>query len=198
MRKKERKNKMLVLFMLIIFVLSTVGSVVIYYSNGEETLTRTYGENKYKFVSKSDELGNMFYEVSYKDEKFTTFFLPENLALNLDENTKNIIKNANYFYFAFDPNDESVQLMDYLRFDLRNNLPTGKFFFDSLVDNSTLYNLPKVTCQNSTVIAPVIIVKSSNVTKVENLNSCINIELNSQSVLQVRDSLVYVLNGVEI
>jgi hypothetical protein len=198
MKKKEKKNKVLVLFMLMVFVLSTVGSVVIYYSNGEETITRTYSETKYKFKSKADNVGNMFYEVKYDKEDFTAFFLPESISLEIDEDVKETIANSNYFYFTFDPNDDNVQLLDFLRFDIRNNLPASRFFFDSVTNKSAVYNLPLITCANSTSLAPVIMLKSSNVTKVEKQGSCITIDFANQATLQVRDSLVYILNGVEI
>jgi hypothetical protein len=198
MRKKKNNSKALVLFMLIIFVLSTVGSVVVYYSNGQSTVTKTYSGTRYKFKPNTDSIGNMYYQVTYDDDEFISYFLPEAISLQLDDGVKSLIKSSSYFYFAFRPNDTNAQLIDFLRFDIRNSLPAGRFFIDSVTEADPRYSLPLMTCSNATASAPVMVFKSGNVTKVEKSGYCVNVEFSREATLQLRDSFVYLLNGVEI
>ena len=88
--------------------------------------------------------------------------------------------------------------MDYLRFDLRNNIPQTRYFQDAVLTQSEIYNLPIITCENASLQTPVIILRQGNLTNITTFNNCINLEFAQYQLLHVRDLLVYLMNGIEV
>lgn len=200
--KVEKRNRIIIGVVLSLFMLSSLGSVVLYYGNSDSDtnkFTLELSNGKYQFVRKQDSVGNLYYEVTSDNKAFNVFYVPEQLsALNVSQDTINQIKNFYYFYLTFDPEEPDLTYVDYLRFDLRNNIPQTRYFQDAVTKSSDIYNLPIITCQNATSQTPVIILKQGNSTNITSTNNCINLEFAQYQLLHVRDLLVYLMHGIDI
>jgi hypothetical protein len=196
---KEKRNKVFLSIILVIFLVSSLGSVFLYSGNNQSnSFSLTINDKKYKFNQLVDSTNTPYFEVKSNDETFTTYYHPERMFVNIPKDAQSLIINSPYFYFTFDPNNNEVSLADFLRYDMRNNMGTSKFFIDSITNVSTTYNLPLITCNNASVTSPVVVAKPSNSTNVNYNNYCLEIEFTPQSTLQIRDILVYLLHDIEI
>lgn len=204
MRKKkdvEKRNKIIIGIFLTIFMVSSIGSVVVYYGNDTEetnTVTYTFSGVDYTFTLKQDTLGNTYYEVDSEADSFTAYYLPQQLSsLGLDEIALSKMKNSQYFYLTFDPYDENIQYIDWMRYDLSRNTVSNKFFLDGVLKETDNYILQKVTCGNASDQVPVIVLKESNNTNISISGNCITLEFPSYDTLKARDILVYSMRGIE-
>ena len=198
--KKERRNKIFLGFVLSIFLISSLGSVVIYYGDDsdQDSFTLIFSDKEYKFNRLSDDSGNLYYNVLYDNEDFLVYYLPYQISLDVENETQDLIRNSNYFYLSFDPHQEDLSLVDYMRFDLKNNMPSTKFYVDAVTQESELYNFPIISCDNSTINTPVIVLENTNTTNISLSNNCLNIEFTNYDFLTVRDMLVYLSNNINI
>jgi len=198
---KEKRNKIFIGVIVTIFMVSSIAGVVLYRSDGNDnqnTQTLTLGGKDYNFEQKLDEFKNPYYFVSDKSDQFYVYYMPQQLSSIMDNATQDYLKNLNYFYMGFSPNDENIQFIDYLRFDLRKNLPQSVYFADAVTEQSDKYNLPVVTCANASVNSPVVLLKSSNVTEISAKGNCVSIKFVQYDSLRVRDLFVYLLRGIQL
>ena len=204
MRKKKKNSnsqKMFLAFVAIIFLVSSVGSVVLYSGNNNDpdSFSLDLSNGKYKFNRRSDTNGNFYYDVSSKEGiEFSTFYLPDRLYLEFAKDTQSLIQNSNYFYLTFDPSQEDLSTIDFIRFEVRENIPSSKFFIDSVINADPIYSFPIIDCNNATLESPVVYIKSADSTNINYEDYCLEIEFAPQNTLQVRDSLVYLLQGIDI
>lgn len=198
--KKEQRNKIIIGGILIIFLVSSIGSFLLYYNKGTanaDRFTLQLSNGNYEFARKFDSTGNLYYDVNSGD--FAVFYLPSDLAmLNIDENAAALIQNSPYFYFTFDPNQSDLSYMDYLRFDIRNNIPSSRYVQDAITQPSPIYDLPIITCNNATPDLPVIMARNSTYTNITVSGNCINVDFVPYDILRVRDLLIYLLHGVTL
>ncbi len=198
--KKERNTKIFLGFVLSIFLISSLGSVVVYYGNDsdQDSFTLTFSDKDYKFNRKSDNSGNLYYEVSYDNEDFLVYYLPYQILLDVDNETQDLIRNSNYFYLAFDPHQEDLSMVDYMRFDVKQNIPATKFFVDAVTESDSVYSFPIIDCNNATINSPVIVLENTNTTNIEYSDNCLNIEFANYDFLRLRDMLVYNSNNIRV
>ncbi len=199
--KIEKRNRIIIGVVLSLFMLSSLGSVILYYGNSDSDsnkFTLDLSNGKYQFVRKQDNSGNLYYEVSSDNTKFNVFYAPEQLTLDINKDILDQIKDTYFFYLTFNPEEPDLTYVDYLRFDLRNNIPKTKYFQDAILKESETYNLPIVTCENATLQTPVIVLKQGNSTNVTEADNCINLEFAPYQLLQVRDILVYLMHNIDI
>ena len=200
--KIEKRNKIIIGVVLSLFMLSSLLGFLGNNGNSDNNtnkFTLELSNGKYQFVRKQDSIGNLYYEVSSDNTMFNVFYVPEQLnTIEIDKNVITQIKNSYFFYLTFNPDESDLTYVDYLRFDLRNNLPQTRYFQDSITKPSETYNLPIITCENATLQTPVILMKQSNSTNITMTNNCINLEFAQYQLLQIRDMLVYLMHGIEI
>ncbi|MEK6916718.1 MAG: hypothetical protein AABW92_03150 [Nanoarchaeota archaeon] len=199
--KQEKKNRAFIVFILVIFLVSSLGSVVIDFGgSGTDsfTLTSSSGE-KYKFKAETDSAGNQYYLGSSGENKFISYYNPSQLSIDVSDTAKKILKESNIFYITFDPEQNNLNILDYLRYDIEKNIVPSKLQINVITKESLLYELPVITCENATLNSPVIEFKNSNLTNISvTTDYCISAEFNSNTALQVRDALVYMINGLDI
>jgi hypothetical protein len=198
---KEKRNKVFIGIIVAIFMISSIAGVVLYRSDGnvnQNTQTLTLGGKDYNFEQKLDEFKNPYYFVSDNTDQFNVYYMPQQLSSIMDNVTQDYLKNLNYFYIGFSPNDENIQFIDYLRFDLRKNLPQSVYFADAVTEKSEKYNLPVVSCANASVSSPVVLLKSSNVTEISAKGNCVSISFVQYDSLRIRDLFVYLLRGIPL
>lgn len=198
--KKLKRNKIIIGVILIIFLVSSIGSFVFIRGNDStntDKFTLQLSNGKYEFVRKFDGIGNLYYEVN--SGEFTVFYLPSDLyRVSIDENAALLIQNSPYLYLTFDPNQSELSYMDYLRFDIRNNIPSSRYVQDAITQPSPIYDLPVVTCNNATPTVPVIIARNATHTNITVSGNCINVDFVSYDILRVRDLLIYLFHGVSL
>ncbi|MBT3720955.1 hypothetical protein HN789_06695 [archaeon] len=196
--KKEKRNKAFIVIVLILFLVSSIGGVVVYYgADDQSSFTVNVEGTRYRFKVTSDQNGNAYYSVKSKDSEFTTFYPPQNLLLNIEENMQDSLINSPYFYLSIDPESENMDLLDYLRWDIRQNLPISKFFIEGMTSEYEGYTLPIVNCQNATTTIPVVILKNTNVTNITSSNNCLEMNFAPHQAMQARDMLIYLMQGIK-
>jgi hypothetical protein len=200
--KREKRNKIIVgIIVSFLMVSSIAGFVILNSTNNQEVnkFTLTYSNKDYEFTRKQDNLGNQYYEVSSDKGIFTTYYHPQQLNnIEISQEVISVIKNTNFFYLTFDPQQSDLSYVDYLRFDLKNNIPQAIYFEEGITRESDVYNLPLITCQNATPYVPVIFLKNSTMTNITMIDNCINLEFPTYEILKIRDMLVYLLQGIDI
>ncbi len=196
-KKREKRNKAFLVFVLIIFLVSSIGGVVVYYNTDDtNTIRMRVGDQSYRLKFTTDTVGNGYYEVSSKDHEFTAFFPPQAISLDIDDSIENSLISSPYYYLSIDPESENLDMIDYIRLDLRQNMPENKFFLDSVTEQTPLYSLPVADCRNATSV-PVVILKTTNTTtNITSAGNCLEIDFALHHATQVRDSLVYLSYGI--
>ncbi|MBN2368606.1 hypothetical protein JXC34_06300 [Candidatus Woesearchaeota archaeon] len=201
-KKDNRMKKILIGIFMSIFMISSIGSVMIYYGNNnndENKFTAEYSGKEYVFMRKVDNSGFQYYEVSSESRSFTAFYLPEQLSyIDADNASKEKIRESQAFYLVFDPESQGLTYIDYLRFELGKNIPPEKYFFEGITSESEIYQLPILTCQNASEFVPVIIIENANSTKISSTGNCIRVEFASHDISRVLDLLIYLEEGIEI
>lgn len=199
--KKRNERKMLKVaigMVLSIFMVSSIGSVILFYGQGSSDTTLTFNGKKFRFSQVGDGQGNFYYEVKSGRTSFISYYLPGSLGIKVLNHSDEIIQNANFFYLTFNPEESDIRYVDLLRLELRNSLPPERLFQDATVSGSSLYDLPVITCENSTSVAPVLLLKNSTLTRIASDSGCVIIEYLPQDMAKIRDALIYLLHGVEI
>jgi hypothetical protein len=202
MAKKSRRDvqrKVFLAVVVVIFLVSSIASIVLFRSDESgDSFSMTTKEGRASFSQMTDSRGTPYYQVSLNNRDFVTYFHPSALGLILDNQTKGLISSSTYFYMSIDPNSEDLSFMDFLRMDVKRNIPPSRFFIDAVSEETELYTLPVIDCSNSSAV-PVIILKQTNSTSNSSFSgSCAEIEFSRVDSLRMRDALVYTLNGIEI
>ncbi len=198
-KSKENNRKIFLGIVVVIFLVSSIAGVVLFRSDNSASINSqilTLGGKDYNYEQKIDSFGNAFYHVSDKTEEFDVYYLPQQLSNLMDNATQEYIKNSNYYYLTFSPNDTGIQYMDFIRFDLKTSLPPNIYFADAVTGEAVNYPLPVVTCLNSTVQSPVILLESANRTNVTMRGSCVVMDFAQYDALRIRDAFVYLSRGI--
>lgn len=204
-QKREKQNKIFIGVIITIFLVSSIGGVILYRT---DDTANTAGMTKlnlsgkeYFFEQKADTNGNLYYSVTdTSNSVFSVYYLPQQLiSLPLTGQMKSLILDSGYYFLSFDPEDAGINYIDFLRFELRNNIPSDRYFVDSVTRETDTYPLPVITCENATVQSPVLILSlTANATNATVENNCIKLDFAQYDLFRVRDSLIYLSRGIEI
>ncbi len=202
--KNEKRKKMIIGIIVTIFLISSLAAVVLYrtddnsdYDPNKFTLNLSNGD--YTFSRKVDNQGIAYYDVSFNQDSFTAFFIPQQLSdIKIEQSSVDLLKNSIFYYISFDPEQEGLTYIDFIRFELANEFPNNKYFSEGVTKPSLTYPLPILDCNNATTEVPVIILKTSNVTQITSSENCITFEFLQYDVLRIRDLLVYSSRGIDI
>ena len=190
---KVRRNQLIVGVILIIFMVSSMGTVLLY-NSGDDGITRTSVKGKeYEFLPRQDSSGNYYYEVKSSDNTFKAYMAPEQARITGYEDAAAFFDRYPAFSLSFDPTHASTAYSELIRFDLRQN--TNAYFSDATTVADERYSLPVLTCADAGPQNPVIVISPSNVTKAELVGDCLKIDYQEFNVLQVRDMLIYLSRG---
>ena len=197
--KRDIQRKIILAVVVVIFMVSSIASIVLFRSeDATDSFSMQTKEGRASFSQKSDTRGTPYYEVSLNNRKFITYFHPSGIGQILDNRTKSLLQSSTYFYMSIDPNSEDLSFMDFLRMDVKRNIPSSRFFIDAVSEETDLYTLPVIDCSNATTV-PVIILRQTNSTSNTSVvGNCATIEFTRVNSLRLRDSLVYTLNGIEV
>ena len=197
-RKSSKKTKIALVAIMIMFLSTSLASVVLYYgdNSGQNRFSVRTSQGTYDFELQADQQGNAFYQVTGPHE-FISYFPPDQIFLNITEPAKSILRQNSVFYMTFDPNAQDLTYVDFLRFQLSQNKPPSVTLQDGITQQHENYQLPVITCQNATAV-PVVSLVESNTTSVYAQGNCVIVNYAQPDILRVRDSLIYLLHDMEV
>lgn len=190
--KKEEKKRVSKEFVWTLFIaLIMVSSIIGFMWVGEEEPVFTY-KDKYKFVRR-----NNAFVYKQDDQEFVFRFLPyevEELAKSVDSSRIN----KPMLYLTFNPDSELLQSIDLLRFELSNDLPKLNIYLSQGITNeSDIYNLPVVDCENASSEVPVIKLAKANTTAIAEKDGCfLFVAKNDYDLAKLKDIMLYLLLGI--
>ena len=186
-KDKKKINTIMAVFIAVIMISSMAGMMM---NNNDSQLS--YNGHKFKMAD------NQIY-TEINGETYFFYYFPADLeSLNTSEEIKANLKGLQMFYFTFDPDSESLSYIDKARFDLSNDLAKTEFFFaNAKTKESDSYDVPIITCDNSTTFVPVIYFKEGNRTGFFQEGNCIIAESQTkEGFLALKDKLLYIILGV--
>lgn len=192
-KNKEKQKKVGIAVISIIFLVSSIAGVVLYRPNNSN---KDYVDiDGWKFrISETDRA----YYLSTGGREIKFYNLPNQLQhIDYDDTVGLALKNSQNILFTFNPEDLDLAYIEKVRFDLQEEFSLqGKQTAAGITRNSTLYNLPIVTCSDATPFVPVVKFSTANETYIKNDNNCIQIVSTKLGYLQLRDRIIYELLGV--
>ena len=174
----------------IIMIASVIGFAIEFSAPANPPIT--YGS--YKFVSTQQG-----YQTTVKNTKVYFYNPPQQLEeLPFDEGAKTALDGARVLWFTYDPNDEHAkEIADSLYYMEEALDQVSNVYVQRGLLNTTGYQLPEITCANATVNVPVLLLRSSNETRITHNTGCITATAASRNdVYQLGDRLLYQQFGV--
>ncbi|HME86949.1 MAG TPA: hypothetical protein VKE88_00895 [Candidatus Nanoarchaeia archaeon] len=192
--KKSRAGLYLALFLSVV-MLGSIGGVFL--SNPTSSADYTYG--KYSFTSTEN-----LWSTKIDGKRVLFYTLPDQAAsYDVSPIAMQSIKNSAGFVISFNPiqnTTQQLQIIDVLRFELADTLvdtyPEKQVYY-AVTAHSDQYPLPIVTCQNSSISFPVLVVDFGNETAIKYVNDCITITaIDEFSMIALADRIRYSLYGI--
>ena len=167
---------------------------VFMYGLGDKAVETEFTYNGQEFIRTED-----YWLTRVGNGNLKTHYHPLDVEnINVSDEIINKLKNTQMFYTTFDPNQETLSFIDLVRFDIKPMLAMKNIFLvDGILENTSNYNLPIITCENTTAFVPVILFKESNQTKIYLENDCIIAEspydLNQ---VRIKDRLLFAIFNI--
>lgn len=184
------KQAIMALFIAGIMILSTFGFIL----SERVSSGQNYNYNGVKFTLSEEGLFTII-----KGQKIFFQFLPNSLeTLSIDENSKKILKETSVITISYDQESEDAEALGYAQYLIEDRaLKTEKPIIQRALTKKNIYSLPEINCNNATQTSPVITFKKANQTKIEEKNSCIIINYETQQeILEASDKITYFMNGI--
>lgn len=188
----KKKNFNFVGWLIIILMISSVFGVMFYgFSNPQ---------GSYKYNGHTLKVVENNYVTEIDGKQLTFYFLPENVEnLNFSEDIKAKLSSP-ILTILFDPEDENIEYMDLLRFELielSSSEAIKTYFLPAMTKESDIYNLPIMSCDDATATQPTLYFLTGNSTKIYQDNNCIIFQgTYGTDIVRLRDRLLYQLSGI--
>ncbi len=187
-RDSKWKRNLVSIFIIAIMVFSVLAVML----SGSSEQAKKY--NGYKFAAKNNK-----WILNMEGKQIEFDYFPSDIEnIPITDEIKNKILNTKMLYITFNPKNVT-ESMDKFRFDLTNLLSNlyGIHAAGGITKSSEQYNLPDVTCRNSTLFVPVLELKLNNRTEITIKDSCITAKAeSSKEMTRIRDAVIYKLIGV--
>ncbi len=202
LKQKEKRFSRKTVWGIILAAIMVLSGAGFYF--GSSSSENTFYYNGFKFTQDLQNGGQIVLHLKNKNVQF--YDTPQNaLQVEVDNNTLTALKNTIQWYLTFDPNSDSLQTIDLVRFDLTKTLAEdfsitlGNGILTNMTNATAYANYPIVTCANATRYVPVIVLEyMGNKTAItSNSTTCIIASAaQSSDMVQIRDRIVYSLYGV--
>ena len=196
MDRYEKRKKKFNIIMTVVVGFLMVASIFAFvlFDTGQTTSSMTYN-------SKTFTTTNSGYRTKISGKYMDFYYFPSELErINLDPSIISMVKNSQGIAFVFDPNDnttDDLTYIDTIRYDLQTQMDKPTYF--GISGNSPNYNLPIISCENSTAIVPFFIINISTETSF-NLSQkypyCVTMNGKLKDILALKDRLVYTYYGI--
>ncbi len=192
---KEKTKKIINTTFLLLFV----GSIIIGFSIGGVVNLGDSSSNVQKYGSlKFTKKGNLWSTYINNKEAQFIYYPTDVTDLVLDGETISLLTNKYEIDATSGFNDTLKESIAYSEYELGNMM---KFHFSSYLragytENNT-YNMPIITCNQSSQIVPVIYFVYGNETKITREGTCIIANAKSSNdMIRIKDRLLYAMLGI--
>ncbi|MBD3209292.1 hypothetical protein GF367_02650 [Candidatus Woesearchaeota archaeon] len=189
--RKERRNKILMGAVLSFLMVASGFGV---YLSGRGAQGNTVADHGVAF---SFDYQTQTYTAKLGDELQQFYYLPSSVAaIHMPDDAASLLRSSSAVIITFDPSlsARNLQLMDLIRFDLSSSL--GRPVISAVTNESAMYALPVVACDNATAQVPVLSWEAGEEAAVERQGACLRFIGNQSGFLQLRDRLLYEYYGV--
>lgn len=192
MKKQERKklfSKEGVITLMIIFVMT---SSVIGFMWGKDT-QNTMKYKDFDFLRQNNQ-----WLLKTKTVDFIFDYFPSEVeSISIPNEAVQKLKGTVEIDITYDLNNTYARSIATIQYNLEQNLRTFNIYLRKGFTSNNTYNMPTITCNDSTDIVPVIYFKESNETKVFIENNCIIAESSSDvDFIKIKDRLLYSFLGI--
>ncbi|MEM2121208.1 MAG: hypothetical protein QXU20_00930 [Candidatus Woesearchaeota archaeon] len=192
----KRRKTNLVTALLLAFLMIT--SIAGYMSNRNPLNVVRY--NKFVFRQEQDMYGNFKWYSKINGKTLIFDYNPKQVeSINVSPVIRDRILSSNYVILTFEPSDRfTMNYFDRARYDFGSVLyERGINVASAIANTSDDYDLPIITCTNSTQQIPVIYMFKGNKTEIRMENDCIVLEcFENYEILALKDRLLYSVLGV--
>lgn len=192
MKKQQRKklfSKEGMLTLAIIFVM-TSSVIGLMWGDGSS--------NSMKYKDFSFLRVNNQWVLKTKTADFTFDFFPSEVeSILIPAEAVQKLKGTVEIDLTYDINSSYAESIAAAQYGLEQNLRAFDVYIRNGFTSNSTYNMPIITCSDSTDIVPVIYFKDSNATRVFIENNCIILEAGSETdFIKIKDRLLYAFFGI--
>lgn len=186
-RRQTKRKRILSWIIVILMVLSVAGFYVGSTGDGQ---TQRY--NGIKFTSTQRGIFASIEGIRYG----FTFFPSQVESIPVDPGVTELIRGP-YVVVTYDPASNYSQGMAAAQYYLAEVLASRGTYVQPAVTDDASYNLPLLSCANSTTTEPVLLLKESNETRITLQDSCIIASAETlEDVFRIQDLLLFTALGV--
>lgn len=182
------KKTVVSLFIAFIMVFSIFGFIL---SSGFGPEKRSY--NGFTFLQTQN--GWM---AKINNERIFFQYLPDEIQINIEDDVKNLLKEAKTLTITYDPQSSDAQLLAQIQFYAEDALKKqDKVYIIHALANSTGFDAQESNCKDSTETMPVLLLESAENTNIFKNDTCIVAQFGSlYDALQGIEEIIYNLLGV--
>ena len=187
--KKEKRRWGLIFFIILIMIGTSVSFVFFGFSGADETAKY----NGIKFVKFPDR-----WEANINGIPAAFSFLPSEVeSVSAIDDFSKKLQNKIEIDATYEPNSTFAQSIALAQHQMSLTLGTYNIFVRKGFTTNSTFNLPIISCSNSTSNVPVIYFKQGNLTSIHSEDYCIIAEASANAdFIKVKDRILYGMLGV--
>jgi len=181
---------MLVIFLAFIMVSSSIAFIFVGYGSSQNTKVK-YGE--FTFRQRGPQWSTF---VDKREAVFT--YLPGDVSdINADQAAIDRLRSKLQIDTTLDENRTLTQYMALAQYELSQMLNFHNIYLRSGLTAANEFNLPVITCENSTATIPVLYFKEGNQTRIYAEGNCVIAEASQDfDAARLKDRLLYGILGI--
>ncbi len=194
--KKERrfKKEQLMVYFIAFIMISSVFGVIFFGFSGDSSTTREYGE--FSFLKGEDTNSRWFTEIGGKRIYFD-YFPTEVENINISPDMESRLSNTLEIDLTSEVNDTKKELIAFFAYDLQEQLNNKNIYVRLGFTTESEFNVPIISCDDATMMVPVLYLKESNETKIYSQGQCIIVEAKSDfDFVRIKDRIAYSIHGI--
>ena len=187
-RKSKIEQKHVMTILLVFFMVSSVFGVIFYGFTSNEQ------KQKYNGITFSLTSRGVEGKIAGKRELFS-YFPADVLDIELPDDIKNSLTEAQAVYITYNPNSSSVQEIAIAQYKLQDFFSNqNKYAITAMTKDGPL---PTITCENASAFVPVVELKEAESTTITSSNNCVLIEVGTDfDYERIVDRIRFALLGV--
>ncbi len=193
--RDEKRQKRIRAFVSFFIAFIMVTSIIGFMWGGDEDDGPTFEYNGFKMTRGANQ-----FSLKLEDKIYDFDYAPYQVEdIEVGVGVIERLSSSKMFYMTFDPFQEDLTALDYVRFEIAPLLNDnfGIYASDAVLENNTIYTLPIITCSDATPFVPVMQFIENNETKIEMNGNCITATARKDiDYIMLKDRIIYGLLGV--